>query len=262
MRGALLALCLTALVLGGCGGGDDSASTSSSTSEAIAGAVQLEGKSTASSPQSAGEGSAEQGNGKPSGSGAKDAGSQKKSNVSKQSPSSKQVSQRVKVPRISSAPTAGSSAPAPGVKTVKNGDNSVQEYGVESGSSERREAAIALQAYLNARADEDWGAACSLLAKKPMEQLERLQAAAAKQGKKLDGCPATMALLREGEAQSEEQATITEVLSFRGGGDISGDPSYLLYVAPPGNTLFSMPMYLQGGTWKVGLARAAELPVG
>ena len=133
------------------------------------------------------------------------------------------------------------------MKTVKDGDNSVQEYGVESGSSERREASIALQAYLDARADEDWGTACSLLAKKPMEQLERLQAAAAKQGKKLEGCPATMALLREGEARAEEQSTITEVLSFRGGGDISGDPSYLLYVAPPGNTLFSMPMYFEGG---------------
>jgi hypothetical protein len=148
------------------------------------------------------------------------------------------------------------------VKTVKNGDNSVQEYGVESGSSERREASIALQAYLDARAEEDWGAACSYLAKKPMEQLERLQAAAAKQGKKLEGCAPTMALLKEGEAQSEEQSAITEVLSFRGGGDISGDPSYLLYLAPPGKTLFSMPMYFEGGAWKVGLARAAELPVG
>jgi hypothetical protein len=69
-------------------------------------------------------------------------------------------------------------------------------------------------------------------------------------------------LLKEGEAQLEEQATITEVLSFRGGGDISGDPSYLIFTAPPGQTLFSMPMYLQGGAWKVGLARAAELPLG
>ena len=119
-----------------------------------------------------------------------------------------------------------------------------------------------LQAYLSARAEEDWPSACALLAKKPMEQLERLQAAAARQGKKLDGCAPTMALLKEGEAQAEEQSVITEVLSLRGGGDISGDPSYLLYEAPPGSTLFSMPMYLQGGAWKVGLARAAELPVG
>src|SRR5262249_15887471 len=126
----------------------------------------------------------------------------------------------------------------------------------------RREAAITLQAYLNARAEEDWGTACSYLAKRPMEQLERVQAAAAKQGTKLNGCPGTMALLKEGEAQEEAGTKISEVLSFRGGGDVSGDPSYLIYEAPPGSTLFSMPMYSQGGAWKVGLARAAELPVG
>jgi hypothetical protein len=148
------------------------------------------------------------------------------------------------------------------VKTVKDGDNSVQEYGVEADESARREAAVALQAYLNARAEGDWGTACSLLAKKPMEQLERLQSAAAKQGTELNGCAATMALLREGQAQALEQAQITEVLSFRGEGEISGNPSYLIFTAPPQNTLFSMPMYLQGGAWKVGLARPSELPVG
>jgi hypothetical protein len=171
-------------------------------------------------------------------------------------------SKPVKAPPISSAAVAGSKAPAPGVKTVKGADNSVQEYGVEADESARREAAIALQSYLNARAEEDWGSACSLLAKRPMEQLERVQSAAAKQGTELNGCAATMALLKEGEAQLQGQAQITEVLSFRGGGDISGNPSYLIFTAPPASTLYSMPMYLQGGAWKVGLARAAELPLG
>ncbi len=250
----VLGVCV-AVAVGGCGGGDDGGSTSS-VSETTPTSSSTQPSQQSITPTSQGEKS-KQDKGKSDGSTSK-SDSQKPSNESNNSSDP----HRTKVPRISSAPTAGSSAPAPGVKTVKDGDNSVQEYGVESGSSERREAAIALQAYLNARAEEDWGSACSLLAKKPMEQLERLQAAAAKQGRKLDGCAPTMALLREGEAQSEEQSVITEVLSFRGGGDISGDPSYLLYLAPPGRTLFSMPMYSEGGTWKVGLARAAELPVG
>ena len=255
-RGLLALGVCVAVVIAGCGGGDDSTSTSSTTSEATtAGTAQPSKQNTP--PQG-------QNQGKPAdkGSSAKEESSEKQGGASQQTNSSESHSQRVKVPPISSAPTAGSRSPAPGVKTVEGADNSVQEYGVESGESERREAAIALQAYLNARAEEDWGTACSLLARKPMEQLERLQAAAARQGQKLDGCPQTMALLREGEAQSEEQARITEVLSFRGGGDISGDPSYLIYLAPPGSTLFSMPMYSEGGAWKVGLARAAELPVG
>jgi len=257
----VLAVCL-ALVLAGCGGGDDSSSTSS-TGESAPTTSAVEPSRQNTTPTAQGQGKGGQGN---ESSAAKNENPQSQSNGSQQqqttSSTSKSNPQRVKVPPISSAPTAGSRAPAPGVKTVPGADNSVQEYGVESDESERREASIALQAYLNARAEEDWGAACALLAKKPMEQLERLQRAAAKQGKKLDGCPQTMALLREGEAQSEEQARITEVLSFRGGGDISGDPSYLIYLAPPGKTLFSMPMYSEGGAWKVGLARAAELPVG
>jgi hypothetical protein len=240
-----------AVVISGCGGGDDSTSPTTSETTPATSAVQPSPQNT--TPTAQGEEKSQQGKAKSNGSDAKQGN---KDNASSKNP------KLVKVPPVSSVPIAGSRKPAPGVKTVKGADNSVQEYGVEADESSRREAAIALQAYLNARAQEDWGAACTYLAKRPMEQLERVQAAAAKQGTKLNGCPATMALLREGEAQSQEQAQITEVLSLRGGGDVSGDPSYLLYLAPPSNTLFSMPMYLEGGAWKVGLARAAELPVG
>jgi hypothetical protein len=248
-----LGVCL-ALALDGCGGGDDSASTTASTPEtAVTTTPQLPRQNiTAKAPEGDKQDQAKSNSSTKEGD----------KDTSSSSSSPKKHLKLVKVPPISSAAVAGSKRPAPGVKTVPGGDNSVQEYGVEADESARREAAIALQAYLNARAEEDWGAACSLLAQRPTEQLERLQRAAAKQGKELNGCAGTMALLKEGEAQTQEQAQITEVLSFRGGGDISGNPSYLIFKGPPGGTLFSMPMYLQGGAWKVGLARAAELPVG
>jgi hypothetical protein len=255
-RGLLvLAGCVGVLVLSGCGGSSDSDSAStaaSTTAEATTTPQPPNQNTTAKAPEGDKQGKAK--------SNVSNAKQGDKDSSSSSSP--KKHLKLVKVPAISSAPKAGSKRPAPGVKTVKDGDNSVQEYGVEADEAARREAAIALQGYLNARAKEDWGTACSLLAKKPAEQLERVQRAAAKQGQELNGCPGTMALLKEGEAQTQEQAQITEVLSLRGGGEISGDPSYLIFTAPPGNTLFSMPMYLQGGAWKVGLARAAELPVG
>jgi hypothetical protein len=242
-------------MVGGCGGSSDSdsASTDASTPEtAVTTTPQTPSQNTTAKAPEGNKQDQAKSNGSNAKQGNKDNGSS----------SPKKHLKLVKVPAISSAPKAGSKHPAPGVKTVKGGDNSVQEYGVEADEAERTEAAIALQGYLNARATEDWGAACSLLAQKPTEQLERVQRAAAKQGKELNGCAGTMALLKEGEAQTQEQAQITEVLSFRGGGEISGDPSYLIFTAPPAKTLFSMPMYLQGGAWKVGLARAAELPVG
>jgi hypothetical protein len=253
-RGLLILAGCLALALGGCGGGDsDSASTTSTAQEAT----------TADTPQTPSQNTtAKAPEGNKQDQAKSNASNAKQGNKDSSSSSSAPKKHLVKVPPISSAPKAGSKSPAPGVKTVPGGDNSVQEYGVEADESARTEAAIALQGYLNARAQEDWGAACSLLAKKPTEQLERVQRAAAKQGKELNGCPQTMALLKEGEAQTQQQAQITEVLSFRGGGEISGDPSYLIFKGPPGATLFSMPMYLQGGAWKVGLARAAELPLG
>jgi hypothetical protein len=258
VRGALLAFgFFLALVLGGCGGSDDTSTSSTQEATVTSTPQSSNHNTTATAPEKSKQGTSDS-----NGSSSEDAHEGNSSKPGSSSSSSPKHLHLVKVPPISSAPKAGSKAPAPGVKIVKGGDNSVQEYGVEADSSERTEASIALQGYLNARAREDWGTACSLLAKKPMEQLERVQRAAAKQGQELNGCPQTMALLREGPAQAIQQAQITEVLSFRGGGDIEGNPSYLLFSAPPGNTLFSMPMYSEGGTWKVGLARPSELPVG
>jgi hypothetical protein len=249
-RGLLVLAGCVAVALGGCGGGDDSASTSSTTQEATTAstphpsqqstAAKEEGKS-----KQAGNHSPSKSSSKPNGSGAKEANKDQSSSTKPPKP--------VKPPAVSSAPKAGSKAPAPGVKTVKGGDNSVQEYGVEAGEPARREASIALATYLNARAEEDWATACSLLAQKPTEQLEKLA------GHKAD-CAEVLAQTGK-EAPSMPGSVITEVLSFRGEGDIPGDPSYLIFKGPPGQTLFSMPMYLQGGAWKAGLAQPSELPV-
>jgi hypothetical protein len=240
-----LAVCVAVLGFGGCGGGSDASTTASTTQDTTKATPQPAKRATTATPREKAKQTKSLAPSTPT--------SSEQSNDSKQS-----STKPVKVPAISSAPKAGSKAPAPGVKTVPGGDNSVQEYGVEADESERREAAIALQGYLNARAREDWAAACSLLAQRPKEQLEKFAGSGGAQGKGLEGCAAAMAALGEGTPQD---ATITEVLSFRGEGDISGDPSYLIFTAPPGQTLFSMPMYLQGGAWKVGLAQASELPV-
>jgi hypothetical protein len=245
-RGVLAVGVCTALLLCGCGGSDDSASTTRTSSEMTT-TPQVSSQSSTPLPDKSHQGSGKQNEGEPSGSSPQGEGSRKPGS------SPKQHLHLVKAPPISSRPKAGSKAPAPGVETVKGGDNSVQEYGVEAGESERTEAAIALQGYLNARATEDWGTACSLLAKKPTEQLEKISGHKA-------GCAEVLAATGKG-APSMPGSVIGEVLSFRGGGDIEGNPSYLIFTGPPGATLFSMPMYLQGGAWKVGLAQPSELPV-
>jgi hypothetical protein len=245
MRRLLPVAICAVLVLGGCGSDTDTASAPSSTTQP-----------TATVPERAPQGAAGQ-------EGGKEADGTSSKGAAKDSGSSPQSTATVKVPPISSAPVAGSKAPAPGVKTVKGADDSVQTYGVESGQAARTEAAITLQAYLNARLKEDWGSACSYLAQRPKQELEKLARSASRQGKETAGCAGAMAILGEGASgpRQSEEATITEVLSFRGEGNVPGDPSYLIFKGPPGTTLYSMPMYLEGGGWKVGLALPAELPV-
>ncbi len=246
----LLALGVCAvLALGGCGGdGDDeSASTASGTTETSASQNQKPSQSSAGQKQ---------------GKEAKEKESSAAKNAEHEGGSSSESASTVRVPPISSAPVEGSEEPAPGVKTVKGGDNSVQTYGTEASDSERTEAAIALQAFLNERLEGDWEGVCSALASRARAQIDKFAQQLQDQGKDV-GCAGTMAILDEGTAQSQlrQEATITEVLSFRGDGHVPGDPSYLIFIGPPGQTLYSMPMYFEGGSWKVGMALPSELPV-
>jgi hypothetical protein len=253
----VVGVCAAALALGGCGGGDsESASTTTAT------APSASAKDSASAPRPSQQGATgqkqapkdSQAGGSPGGGGGN--GSAKGNGSSPSVP--------VKPPRVSSAPVAGTKAPAPGVKTVSGADDSVQTYGTEADEAARSEAALALAAYLDERRREDWASACEALAQRPKEQLEKLAKSLSAQGKEINGCAGAMAALGQGGTSGSPQSqgtTISEVLSLRTEGDVSGDPSYLIFAGPPGQTLYSMPMYSEDGAWKVGLAVAAELPL-
>ena len=253
-RSLALAVFLLALALPGCGGGGEDESASSSSSAQGATQATTTQSTTATAQPSEEEGKPEH---------AFAQGKEDKQQRSKPKPHHLTV----KLPPVSSAPVQGSKRPAPGVKTAKGGDNSVQAYGVESGDSAREEAALALQAYLGARLQEDWARACSYLSRRPREQLEgqttQSQDLGEPQVKQPSGCAGAMAALSKGVPRSalSESAGITEVLSFRVEGDVPGDPSFLLYLGLPGKTLYSMPVYLEGGGWKVGLVLPSALPV-
>ncbi|HEY2334031.1 MAG TPA: hypothetical protein VGH58_03345 [Solirubrobacterales bacterium] len=242
-RSLAVAISLIALSLCGCGGGGGDESASSATQAAT---------TTTTSAQQARQ-AARQGH----------ASAQGKDEKQRSKPKPKPPQIAVTLPPLSSAPAQGSKRPAPGVKAAKGADDSVQGYGVESSEVAREEAALALQAYLDARLEESWGRACSYLAQKLTAELEKLSSQAQSQGKQIEGCAGAMALLSQKVPPStlREGAEIAEVLSFRVEGNVPGDPSFLLFLGPPGSTLFSMPMYMEGGEWKVGLALPSALPM-
>jgi hypothetical protein len=243
MQKTLVVLAATAaLVLAGCGGGGEETTAGTSTGGAS------RGEATKPAAQG-GKGAAQRGGSKQGGDSSSQGGEPKGGEGGAPAPSGP-------APTTSgSLPNEGSKAPAPGVPTNKGGDNSIQTFGVESASADRAEAALALQAYLDARAAGDWAGACSYLSGGTQELLEKLAERAPKL--KGAGCAEVMAALTEGVPQGALAAEARiEVISFR----VEGDSAFLVY-RNPGGRISAIPMAQENGAWKVAGMGATPLGI-
>jgi hypothetical protein len=129
---------------------------------------------------------------------------------------------------------------------VKGGDNSVQEFGEEADSTEFNAAAVALHNFLDARAEGNWGAACTYMAKEIVESFEKL-ASRAKQVEATTCSGILQALTNPAAKQSmKAEAEKANVGSLR----IEGERSFVIYTGIEG-TILAMPMVNEGGDWKV-----------
>lgn len=149
--------------------------------------------------------------------------------------------------------SGGGSAPF----RVEGGDNSVQEFGSEAGSTELEAAATALHNFLDARAQEAWASACSFLAASVQESLEafaaRAREVAAKEGNTdppvATDCAGILGTLtpRASLPELREEAAKANVRSLR----IEGDRAFVIYTALKGNVI-AIPVTREAGEWKVG----------
>lgn len=138
---------------------------------------------------------------------------------------------------------------------VKGGDNSVQEYGSEAEETELREAAEVVHSFYVARVAEEWARACAFLSKRTVEGFQQLAA----QSPKLKGkdCAPLLAALTEPLSRSlQHAATTVDAHALRH----EGDQGFLIYTGPPHETVYSIPLNLEGGKWKVGAVSASALP--
>ncbi len=152
-------------------------------------------------------------------------------------------------------PNQGTKAVAPGVPTVKHGDNSIQTYGVETSSAGRVQAATLVQAYLNARAAGRWTEACSYFSS---QMITRLNAFLTKlKGRGPKGCAGVMKALSAKVPQSvlNKDAKI-HVLSMR----VQGIQGFIIYKDATG-TSSNFPMKLNGGIWKLDAPAGIPLQV-
>lgn len=138
---------------------------------------------------------------------------------------------------------------------VKGGDNSVQDYGAEAAESELRQAAEATHSFFVAGVRGEWARACSLLATEEQTSLER--AAAQSPQLRGKGCAAALAAFTQPVSGSQaRQITQVDAASLRH----EGEQAFLIYVGAPDNTVYAMPLHLEGGIWKLTAVSGAALP--
>lgn len=138
---------------------------------------------------------------------------------------------------------------------VEGGDNSVQEYGGEAAGDELTEAATAVHDFFAARVAGEWRRACSLFSANELQALERFAARAPDLAGR--GCPATLDALTTRISPAVARAlTSVDAVSLRR----EGDRGFLIYTAPPGRTVYAIPLANEGGAWKLGAITGAVLP--
>jgi hypothetical protein len=126
---------------------------------------------------------------------------------------------------------------------TRGGDNSIQNFGDEAGTSER-----------DARAKGDWGGSCKYLATAAVKPLEQLAASSPQlKGK---GCAAIIgALSTQLPASSRANPVGQGVASLR----VEGEQGFALFHGPKGVNYF-VPMVKEGDGWKVGALAPSEFP--
>jgi hypothetical protein len=224
----LLAICL-ALALAACGGTESEPSSSTSASSG--------GNGPAASTKPRGDGSARQGGGSQQGG----------DGAAQEAPP---------VDAAGAGPEPGTRAVAPGVPVQTGGDNSVQRFGVEGGVDERERALATLRAYLQARVEGDWEAACAATSAEFKEQLATL-VAISKSDEKPKGCAATLRLVLGSLPRSvmRRSAGVRELLSFR----VEGGYAYVIFRVADGMVKF-IAMADDQGAWKVNTTEPGDIP--
>jgi hypothetical protein len=228
-----LALVCGLLLLGGCGGSDDSSSTSTATSTEAASEGQRD----------AGGDSASTGGGQSQKKAEAGAGSEAETGNGADGSNDARVT-----------PLEVSGGGSEQFRVKGGGDNSVQEFGDEGDEGELEEAAEIVHDFYAARANGEWAAACALLSESLLERLRQL--AEKTPGVEDARCAPFLASFTADLPASEWRLITTiDAGSLRH----EGEQGFLIYYGPD-RTVYAMPLLDEDGTWKINALSSAQLP--
>jgi hypothetical protein len=132
-------------------------------------------------------------------------------------------------------------------------DNSVPTFGTEAASSQRGQAEVALKAYLQARAHDDWASACRELAAPTRQGYEKLAKSSSKA--KALSCAQVLAALSKGADLSDPLTGA--LLSLR----VQGQNAFALFYGPH-HQQYMVPMNREAGQWRPTQASPIAYPPG
>jgi hypothetical protein len=239
---ALVAAVLAAVLLGACGSSDSSSSGSTSASAPSSGSTTT-GTSARNDQQ---DGSSQKSNSEKKGAAQDQNGGQSQPQQGNEGGSSGKSAKEVETPLKVSG---GGSAQF----RTKGGDNSIQEFGDESGESELQQAAEVVHGFYVSRAAEEWDNACSYLSKSNIKQLEQLANQSAK-SKGADCATVLKAFTQPLPASVEREITTVDAGSLRR----EGEQGFLIYYGA-GHVKYAMPLKEEGGAWKVAALSGTTL---
>jgi hypothetical protein len=233
---AFAAAALAALLLVACGG--SSSDSSSTVSNEASGTARADTTAQAGSQKDSSQGEPERKGPQGQNSGQKQGGDQSKHVQGQQPDSGGSGRKKVETPLKVSG--GGSQQ-----FRSNGGDNSIQEFGQESGESELREAAEVVHGFYVSRAAQEWDKACSYLSKSNIAQLEQLANQSAK-SEGADCATVLKAFTRPLPTSVEREITTVDAGSLRR----EGSQGFLIYYGA-GHVKYAMPLKDEGGTWKV-----------
>lgn len=150
----------------------------------------------------------------------------------------------------SGSDAAGSQPKGPSAEFLTpGGDNSIQTFGGEADAADRQAASRVLEAFMTARGEHDWEAACAELNTEAFEPLEKLIAPGS-------GCVGTLAAVFKRLEPSAWANTMNgPIAALRQG----GERAFALYHGTGGTDYF-IQMSGKGDEWSVGALEPTALP--
>jgi hypothetical protein len=138
---------------------------------------------------------------------------------------------------------------------VEGGDNSIQDYGSESGEVELREAAEITHRFFVARVQGEWVRACGLLSVGLIKSISMLaKDTPGGLGRK---CATALASLSK-ELSPAAVGSLTDVDAAALRSD--GPQAFLIYTGAPERTVYAIPLWREKRTWKVDAIQGTSLP--